>query len=87
MAGLFHPHVVLLDLLMPGMDGIETLKRLKALPGSCRVIMLSAADAQEVVAGALQLGADFYVCKPVNLAELERLVNGFLPPQPRHHSN
>lgn len=80
LAGIFHPHVVLLDLLMPGMDGVETLKRLKALRPMPKVLMVSAVNHTEVIKGALALGADFYVCKPVNLGELERLVHLFSPP-------
>jgi len=77
---VFHPDVVLLDLLMPGMSGIDTLRNLKQLNPTPKVLMLSVADHEEVVKGALQLGADFYVCKPINLSELEHLVSGFCPP-------
>ena len=80
LADVFQPHVVLLDLLMPGLNGVETLKRLKARQPSPRVIMLSAADDETVVKGALQLGAHFYVCKPIDLSKLEDLVKGFLLP-------
>ena len=80
LADVFQPQVVVLDVLMPGLSGVDTLKRLKALPSAPRVIMLSVADDERVMQGALQLGADFYVCKPVNFADLERLVSGFFPP-------
>jgi DNA-binding response OmpR family regulator len=80
LASVFHPDVVLLDLLMPGMDGVETLKALKRLNPTPQVLMLSVADHEEVVRGALDLGADFYICKPLNLPKLEHLVNGFYPP-------
>lgn len=76
---VFQPHVVLLDLLMPGMNGIETLNELKRLPHPPKVLMVSAADHEDVVKGALELGVDFYVCKPVNLSELDHLVDGFSP--------
>lgn len=79
LANVFHPDVVLLDLLMPGMSGIDTLKALKQLKPTPKVLMLSVADHEEVVKGALDLGADFYICKPVQLDQLERLINGFLP--------
>lgn len=74
---VYHPDVVLLDILMPGMGGIETLKHLQQLNPRPKVIMLSAADHEEVVQGALKLGADFYMMKPVNLADLSRVVSGF----------
>ena len=80
LAEIFCPHVVLLDLQMPGMDGVQTLKRLKTLRPTPKVLMLSAVNHTEVITGALSLGADFYICKPVNLSELERLVNLFSPP-------
>ncbi len=76
---VFQPHVVLLDLLMPGMNGVDTLKALKHLPHPPKVLMVSAADHADVVKGALKLGVDFYVCKPVNLAKLDHLVDGFYP--------
>ena len=85
LANAFHPNVVLLDLLLPGMDGIATLKALKQLTPSPKVLMVSVADHEEVVKGALDLGADFYLCKPINLTELEHLVNGFYPALKSHH--
>lgn len=80
LAEAFHPDVVILDLLMPGMSGVETLKRLKQRQPTPKVVMLSAADHEDVAKGALGLGADFYVCKPADLTYLEMLVNGFCPP-------
>ena len=84
LADVFQPDVVLLDLLMPGMNGIETLSQLKMLPSSPRVIMLSGADDENVARGVLQFGAHFYVCKPVDLSKLEPLVDGFLPSTATH---
>jgi len=58
--------VILLDLLMPGMDGIEVLAALKASP-RCRavpVIMLSAMDSMETIARCIELGAEDYLPKP-----------------------
>ncbi len=79
LAGVFHPDVVLLDLLMPGMDGVVTLKHLKQLKPCPRILMVSAVNHAEVVKGALALGADFYVCKPITLSDLAHLVNQFCP--------
>ena len=76
---VFRPNVVLLDLLMPGMTGVDTLKGLKQRHPHIKVIMLSAADHQDVAQGAIQLGADSYMCKPASLPQLEHLVNGFWP--------
>lgn len=79
LAPVFHPDVVLLDLLLPGMDGVHTLKLLKQLTPTPKVLMWSAADHEDVGKGALTLGADFYICKPVDLHDLEYLVSGFYP--------
>lgn len=85
LAPVFHPDVVVLDLLMPGMDGVDTMKHLKQLIPSPKIFMLSSADHEEVGKGALTLGADFYICKPVNLHDLEHLVSGFYPPRKTNH--
>ena len=84
LTGIFKPDVVLLDLLMPGMSGAEILKAIKKMQPAPRVIMLSAADHEDVIKGALALGADHYACKPVNFTELEHLVSGISPSAPPH---
>ena len=76
---VFHPDVVLLDLLMPGIDGVDTFKQIKEMPNPPRVLMVSAADHEEVVKGALDLGVDFYVCKPINLSDLDQMVERVCP--------
>jgi DNA-binding NarL/FixJ family response regulator len=57
------PDIVLLDMSMPRMDGLETLKRLRALPNRPRVLILSMYDEAHFVAQALQEGADGYLLK------------------------
>ena len=66
------PDIVLLDLMMPGIDGLEVCRRLKARPatGDLPVIFLTAADEKKLVTRALELGAVDYVIKPFNPAEL-----------------
>ena len=81
----FPPDVVLLDLLMPGLNGIDTLKQLKQRQPHLKVIILSSADLEQVAQGALALGANYYVCKPPSLAEMERLVSGFWPSHAHGH--
>ena len=60
------PDLVLLDVMLPGIDGLETLRRLKALPSLSRVpvIMASAKGEDPDVVAGLELGADDYVVKP-----------------------
>src|SRR6185437_10594950 len=67
------PDLVLLDLMMPGMDGFAVLERLQAEPTLSRVpvIMLTAADHDPArIARALSLGAHDYIVKPVEQVEL-----------------
>jgi DNA-binding NarL/FixJ family response regulator len=64
------PDVMLLDVSMPGMDGIETLERLRAEFPEARVLMLTSSGAPEDVLHALKAGACGYVTKNVRRAEL-----------------
>jgi class 3 adenylate cyclase len=60
--------LILLDILMPGLDGIEVLRRLKADPTTRHipVVMLSSADQVDTVVGCIKLGADDFLPKPFN---------------------
>lgn len=63
------PDMVVLDVLMPGMDGFETLKQIRAV-SSVPVIILSAKEDSEDKVRGLQFGADDYLAKPFNPDEL-----------------
>jgi sigma-B regulation protein RsbU (phosphoserine phosphatase) len=62
------PDVILLDILMPGLDGFEVLRCLKADPATQHipVIMLSALDDEQGIARCIELGAEDYLAKPFN---------------------
>jgi len=64
------PDIMLLDISMGGMDGIETVKRLRSEYPEARVIMLTSSEAEEDVRHALEAGASGYVTKNVRRAEL-----------------
>jgi len=64
------PHVVVLDLSMPGMDGFEALQRLRAR-SAVPVILLTARGEEAAVLQGFALGADDYVTKPFSFAQLE----------------
>lgn len=68
-AAFHRPDVVLLDLGLPGMSGIEVLKRLREW-SDVPVLILSVRDQETVKVEALELGADDYVTKPFGTAEL-----------------
>jgi len=71
------PDLVLLDVMMPGMDGLEFLRRFRAT-GSTPVIFLTARDAELDKVLGLELGADDYVTKPFSMAELLARVRAHL---------
>ncbi|WP_414660422.1 response regulator transcription factor [Horticoccus sp. 23ND18S-11] len=64
------PDFVLLDVNMPRMDGIETLRKLKELDSGCRVIMLTSLANRETVERALELGALNYIRKDTPKEEI-----------------
>lgn len=73
----FNPELILLDVMMPGMDGFEVLDRVKAKPGHANtpVIMLTAKDQSSDVLKGYQSGATSYLVKPFNLDELVETIN------------
>jgi DNA-binding response OmpR family regulator len=71
----FVPDVVLLDMHMPEMDGLETLRRLAVRSPSLPVIMITVNEDIETTARLLQFGAADYVPKPFNLEYLEQAIN------------
>jgi two-component system KDP operon response regulator KdpE len=62
--------VVLLDINMPGIGGIETLRRIRTLSPRLPVLMLTVRDQEEDKVEALEMGADDYVTKPFSTREL-----------------
>lgn len=68
------PQLVMLDVTMPGMDGLMTLKRIKEISPDLPVIMVSAHDDKEIVREALAVGAYDYVTKPFSVEYLETIV-------------
>jgi len=74
----FKPDVVVLDVMLPGFDGLEVLARLRAEALEVPVLYLSARDAVEDRIAGLDAGAQDYVTKPFSLAEVVTRVRGML---------
>ena len=69
-AGRFRPDVVVLDVMLPGLDGVGMLKRLREGGNRVPVVMLTARDAPTDKVHSLDLGADDYLTKPFHVEEL-----------------
>jgi two-component system, OmpR family, response regulator MtrA len=74
-----HPDLVLLDIMLPGQDGIEVCKELRTLSGVPIIMLTAKSDTDDVVAG-LEAGADDYIVKPHQGAELLARVKARLRP-------
>ena len=71
---LSRPDLVLLDILMPGLNGIEVLKRIRSINPTTKVIIVTGNADFRLAREALELGAVAYVDKPFDLADLKRMV-------------
>jgi CheY-like chemotaxis protein len=82
MSNGFAPRVVLLDMQMPGMDGLETLRILRRLHPAAKVIMCSGVDDPQKIRQAIALGAQAYLIKPVKHLYLSAAIERCLEPEP-----
>lgn len=69
------PDIVIADLLMPEMYGIDMLKKMREYDKKCRFIITSSVNKTEVVLDAVDIGIVKYAVKPINLPELDDLLN------------
>ncbi len=74
------PDIILLDVMMPGIDGLEVCRRIKAMPQwqNLPIIMVTALTSKADLARCLNAGADDFVGKPVNSVELRARVNSMI---------
>lgn len=77
------PHIVVLDLNLPGEDGLSIAKRLRAQTPDMGIVMLTARGALDDRAVGYGLGADVYLAKPANMGELESVIDNLSRRIPR----
>jgi two-component system response regulator MtrA len=76
-----HPDLVLLDLMLPGMDGVEVCRAIRRMSGVPIIMLTAKSDTTDVVNG-LESGADDYVVKPFDPKELVARIRTRLRPRP-----
>lgn len=69
------PDLVLLDMKIPGMDGLDILKHIKSIDSSIKVIMMTAYGELDMIKEATDLGAIMHFTKPFDIDELRAAVN------------
>lgn len=72
------PHLVLLDVMLPDIDGFEVVRRVRQAGSTTPVIFLTARESGQDIVGGLDLGADDYITKPFRLAEVAARVRAVL---------
>jgi len=82
----FQPDLILLDVMMPVMDGYEACKQIKALPKwqAVPIIMVTALDSKEDIAKCLNAGANDFISKPLNSLEFKARVHSMLRIKEQH---
>ena len=75
------PKLVILDVKMPKMGGLEALRQIKRIKPKIRVLMATGYESSDVAAQAVHLGADDYLVKPFDREQVHAKVHSFL-----HHS-
>jgi two-component system chemotaxis response regulator CheY len=74
------PDIVLMDIVMPGLEGVETVRQICESDPSARVIMISSVSYRAKVEEAMAAGAKFFIPKPVTTDELKKAIEQVLKP-------
>ncbi|HOP99714.1 MAG TPA: response regulator [Acetivibrio clariflavus] len=72
------PHVVTLDVSMPGMDGLEAIDKILKVSAKSKIVMVSAVKSQQVINSAIARGAADYIPKPFSKREIENSIKKLL---------
>ena len=75
------PELILMDVVLPGLDGFGILRQLAEEPGERKVIVISAFCSQQAVSRAVELGVYFFLPKPVNEESLLELMRQAVHPE------
>ena len=75
-----HPKLIIMDIKMPKMGGLDALRLIKRIRPKIRVIMATGYESSDVAVQAVHLGADDYLVKPFDREQVRTKVRVFLPP-------
>jgi two-component system chemotaxis response regulator CheY len=75
------PDFVLMDIIMPGLEGVETVRRICESDPLAKVIMISSVSHEEKVREALEAGAKYFIPKPVTTGQLKKAIEEVLKTQ------
>lgn len=69
------PNIILIDLLMPGKDGIKVVNELSSVNKNLNFIMISQVSSKNIIGKAYTAGVDFFINKPINAIEVKTVIN------------
>ena len=72
--GEFKPHIMFLDIRMPDMDGLQSLRRIREIDQNVEVIMISGFATIEIARRSLEIGAADYIGKPMDFSHVREVV-------------
>lgn len=75
LAGKIFPDIILLDIIMPRLGGIETLRMLRSMNKDWKVVMVSALDSMDRVKECMKAGANYYILKPFEETKVIEIIN------------
>lgn len=85
----FRPHLILMDIMMPKQDGVETCRQIREIPelASCFVIFLTARIEEHSEIAAFDVGANDYITKPIKPRALISRINAFFRREPKKNED
>lgn len=74
----FNPDLVMMDIMMPNMDGLNAIKHIKELDESAKIIVVSALSSNDLITRAKNAGAIDYLIKPYSFAQVKEMIEKYM---------
>ncbi|OPJ56375.1 response regulator [Alkalithermobacter paradoxus] len=72
------PDIIIVDLLMPGKDGIEVVEDIKSMNNTFKIIMISQVSSKDLIEQAYSKGIEFFISKPINIVEVVKVIENVI---------